>query len=76
MPHTYPLECIKPYLRPLDSMTEEESEYIQTQIDIATSAWEAMSDFINFCYKRHLDFHHLILKGLALEAPEGMYEIK
>ena len=28
-----------------------------------------------YLYKEHLDFRGLIEKGLALEAPEGMYEI-
>ena len=29
---------------------------------------------VDYCYSRHLDIHGLIEKGLALEAPEGMYK--
>ena len=34
------------------------------------------SSLINFCHKHHLDNLGLIEKGLALEAPEDMYEEK
>lgn len=81
---TYNIEDIKPYLRPMSSMTEEEKSYVQQCIDIveaenygdsySPAAWEAMSDFTNYCYERHLDLHGLIPKGLALNAPEGMYK--
>ena len=29
--------------------------------------------YVNWLYEHHFDFHRLIFKGLALEAPEGMY---
>lgn len=32
--------------------------------------------FLNYMYKKHFDINHLIDEGLALEAPEGMYNIK
>lgn len=81
-----PIRKILPYLRPMSSMTDEEKSYVQQCIDIveaenygdsySPAAWDAMSDFTNYCYERHLDLHGLIPKGLALNAPEGMYEIK
>jgi hypothetical protein len=85
-PTDFSIDEIKPYLRPMSSMTDEEKSYVQQCIDIveaenygdsySPAAWDAMSDFTNYCYERHLDLHGLIPKSLALNAPEGMYEIK
>ena len=55
---------IKPYLRPMSSMTEEEKWEEQDTV------MKFLQDFYN---ERHLDYRGLIEKGLALEAPEGMY---
>ena len=60
------VDHIKPYLRPMSSMTEEEKEeYINTFI--------AMWDAVDWLNAHHFDFRGLIEKGLALEAPDGMY---
>ena len=69
----------KPYLRPMSSMTEEEKQIYwdlcyQDQDDIWGKC--RFDRIVDFCLKRHLDFRGLIEKGLALEAPEGMYETK
>ena len=65
-----------PYLRPMSSMTEEEKEtYESFIIGIAADeigAWE-LTDWLN---EHHFDYRGLIEKGLAIKAPEGMYEIK
>ena len=75
-------ECdIKPYLRPMSSMTEEEEkEYINIDnlsyscpMDYAHFPASKRIDWLN---KHHFDYRGLIPKGLALEAPEGMYNIK
>ena len=58
---------IKPYLRPMSSMTEEEKEEARNLI-------YATVEFTDWCNEHHLDYRHLIEKGLALEAPEGMYK--
>ena len=78
------LDDIKPYLRPMSSMTEEESkEYRKTQI----TKWVKSVDCTNGGYyehrdtlktfdwliAHHFDYRGLIEKELALEAPEGMY---
>lgn len=73
----------KPYLRTMSSMTVEEEAQIQKFIDIVTnenygdgyspSAWDAMNGFVQYCDSRHLDHRGLIFRGLALEAPDGMY---
>ena len=81
IPHVGGL-VIKPYLRPMSSMTEEEyyGEY-QCKVLIMRDAdetlhWLETVDSIDWLNAHHFDFRGLIEKGLALEAPEGMYEKK
>ena len=70
-------EC-KPYLRPMSSMTEEEVAEFETiseeLLEHGTSEeiWDTVIDWLN---AHHFDHRHLIEKGLALEAPEGMYNL-
>ena len=69
------IEDIKPYLRPMSSMTEEErnEHFGRTMtIDIVQTSKEVI-DWLN---KKMFDYRGLIEKGLALEAPEGMYLTK
>ena len=73
-----------PYLRPISSMTEEEKKEFQAchcvyelhpdfQPMMCNLANELnMFDWLN---AHHFDYRGLIEKGLALEAPEGMYKI-
>ena len=64
---------IKPYLRPMSSMTEEEKkEWVQlrTVVDKYIDGYHVVVDFYN---KHHFDYRCLIESELALEAPEGMY---
>lgn len=74
----YILEYLRPYLRPMSSMTEEEdSVYEQMLKDVhykpRTSTSLKLIDWLN---AHHFDYRGLIEKGLALEAPEGMYDLK
>ena len=72
---------LKPYLRSLSSMTEEEKEYI-ISLKYQPSAFEYMNiimcsqEIIDWLNKKMLDYRGLIPLGLALEALEGMYETK
>ena len=67
---------IKPYLRPMSSMTDEEFNELS---DIATITLYpdgkqiTNGKEIDWLNQHHFDYHGLIEKGLALEAPEGMY---
>lgn len=82
------INLIKPYLRPMSSMTEEEKKEFDEFCVIDEDAWKGngiigfknqaliMSDAIDWLNTHHFDFHGLIEKGLALDAPEGMYDIK
>ena len=64
------IDAIKPYLRPMSSMTEEEHiEYYQHIVLINSVE---RYDWLN---ANHFDYRGLIDKGLALEAPDGMYKI-
>lgn len=72
----------KPYLRPLSSMTEkEENECIGISRNITIPGvrnWFRFSItnpvFADWLNEHHFDYRGLIEKGLALEAPEGMYK--
>ena len=61
------IDHVKPHLRPVSSMTEEELQY--TESHILTCDTES-----DFYLSHHIDYRGLIEKGLALEAPEGMYK--
>ncbi len=72
----------KPYLRLMSSMTEEERNEA-TQFEINNLGpigfnWDLLvsnsSKLVNWLTAHHFDYRGLIEKGLALEAPEGMYK--
>lgn len=82
---------VKPYLRPMSSMTDEEREKWAdlfnleldklNEIDDEDKAEELAPYYfgkshqvsIDWLNSHHFDYRGLIEKGLALEAPEGMY---
>ena len=80
------IENIKPYLRPMSSMTEEEKHNLlkfgglhisesEEVIDISCLGFERHCEVQDYLNAHHFDYRGLIEKGLALEAKEGMYEI-
>lgn len=77
---------VKPYLRPLSSMTMEEKielctmayapdemKTIEEKLHVIKTNAKYAADFYN---EYHFDYRGLIPMGLALEAKEGMYEKK
>lgn len=67
------IDEIKPYLRPMPSMTEEEeNEYMA--INSYEGLFPCNEDALDYVLEHHLDFRGLIEKGLALEAPPEMYD--
>ncbi len=63
------IDDIKPYLFPISCMTEEQKE------DMVKSSCGIGSDknVFDWYNKNHFDYRGLIPMGLAIEAPEGMY---
>ena len=83
---------IKPYLRPMSSMTDEELYEVQgilgkgveihdvfisiVDSSINTFSYLELQALFDWLNEHHFNYRGLIEKGLALEAPEGMYNIK
>ena len=85
---------IKPYLRPMSSMTEEENAILNNisnkdrgyeedeegwiRCDSIHTKWGVWPDgcakLLDYLNSIHVDYRGLIPMGLALEAPEGMYQ--
>ena len=89
---------MRPQLRPMSSMTDDEREEIEVFIfnkwyqenscKIDKEGWIEIlanydvsgidpcfcSDYVDWLNAHHFDHRGLIEKGLALEAPEGMYD--
>ena len=66
---------IKPYLRPMSSMTKAEKEEERKLWDIVTTTRNDLHYlYTDFLLLNHIDFRGLIPMGLALEALEGMYK--
>ena len=82
----FSVEDIRPYLRPLLSMTEEEQKVVNRLIynkegiirTSSTPVWvineSNIEEYVDFCNSHHLDWRGLIPIGLALEAPKDMYK--
>ena len=68
------LDIIKPYLRPMSSMTEEEK--IDYQAFFNYDGVEYPEEYIDWLNKKMFDYRGLIEKGLAIEANGGMYNNK
>ena len=76
---SFRIESIKPYLRPMLSMTEEEKmEYrnIAPGIEWNYGIQFPTTNKMDWLNAHHFDYRGLIEKGLALEAKEGIYEKK
>lgn len=84
------IDSVKPYLRPLSSMTEEEyddmfhqlysaqEEFFRNCSNTDTIGKLIANDMVRYDWldKNMFDYRGLIPKGLALETPEGMYELE
>lgn len=62
---------LKPYLRPMSSMTEEEKseEPAGTSLDGYMYVYEA-EEYVDWLNAHHFDYRNLIEKGLAIEVTE------
>lgn len=70
------IETVKPYLRPMSSMTHDEDVEYKDIMESGhyDSPSQEYANIIDWLNEHHFDFRNLIGKGLALEAPEGMYK--
>jgi hypothetical protein len=74
----YFLHELKPYLRSMSSMTDEEKNIYQLKQTVIFDFKDKKRYFDNhysldYLNSIHVDYRGLIDKGLALEAPDGMY---
>ena len=78
------IALMKPYLRLMSSMTKKEERAYKKLKDKVVIKWDELSLPTSYTYvetaksidwlnANHFDYRDLIKKGLALEAPEGMY---
>ena len=73
---------IKPYLRPMSSMTKEEKRDFEMRFRFSSIESIYISGYgyvynisiIDWFNEHHLDYRGLIPMGLALEAPDEMYK--
>jgi hypothetical protein len=77
-------DVVKPYLRPMSSITEEEKEFIDNRTGQIEDCYRIprnciwlgeVKNVVDFYNSSHLDWRGLIKKGLALEAHKDMYKI-
>ncbi len=79
---------LKPYLRSMSSMTEDERRYLLEELGFDEDLENGeLNDFGSYVYRsvnilplfdwlnaHHFDYRGLIPMGVALEAPEGIYK--
>lgn len=58
---------VKPYLRPMSSMTEEEAQDMPLSEALHSSCYVGVIDWLN---EHHFDYRGLIERGLAIEVTE------
>ena len=72
------VEDIKPYLRPMSSMTDKEKDEYTETFDITSPEVDDYDIFqvrmVDWLVQHHFDVRGLIEKGLALKAPKGIYD--
>ena len=72
---------IKPYLRPMSSMTQEEIKKYYQLCETDDGDFTGEPLYFNTCESFdylnsiHVDYRNFIQRGLALEAPEDMYKL-
>lgn len=62
-----------PYLRPFDSMTDEEYKTYEYFFDENGSMDCSVDVYVDWLLEHHFDFRGLIPMGLAIESPKEMY---
>lgn len=66
-----PIKSVKPYLRPISSMTEEEKEELNNVLEFQYYSDDScMCESTDWLNAHHFDYRGLIGKGLAIEVTE------
>lgn len=66
--YSLPIECIKPYLFPLSSMTEEQEEEYNKLNCYELGCFPHLEEALDYLIENHFDYRGLIPKGLAIDA--------
>ena len=76
----YDIKKVKPYLRPMSSLTEHEKRELAALMEEVENNKDDDDDSIIYSHKFfdylnsvHVDYRGLIVKGIAIEAPKYMY---
>lgn len=74
-PYMAYIEDVKPYLFPLDSLSDEEKAELKElrrviKFSIDDNGEEAMAKVLEYLNERHIDYNRLIEKGLAIDATD------
>ena len=64
----FPVECVKPYLFPLSSMTEEQEKEYSNLNCYELGCFPHSEEALDYLTKNHFDYRYLIEKGLAIDA--------
>ena len=64
----FPVECVKPYLFPLSSMTEEQEKEYNNLNCYELGCFPHSEEALDYLTKNHFDYRYLIEKGLAIDA--------
>ena len=64
----FPVECVKPYLFPLSSMTEEQEKEYNDLNCYELGCFPHSEEALDYLTKNHFDYRYLIEKGLAIDA--------
>ena len=64
----FPVECVKPYLFPLSSMTEEQEKEYNNLNCYELGCFPHSEEALYYLTKNHFDYRYLIEKGLAIDA--------
>lgn len=64
----FPVECVKPYLYPLSSMTEEQENEYNNLNCYELGCFPHSEEALDYLTKNHFDYRYLIEKGLAIDA--------
>lgn len=70
------LSEVKPYLRPMESMTEDEKKFyaVLCRMDDEYTQPYNSCHLVDWLLEHHFDWRGLIKVDLALPAPDGMYK--